>query len=82
VRGDFVMSKNLLLGFIDKRPLIIFHYFLLGIVVFLAHWTSRLILLEQTVMQKGGLYWAFLYLWYVLWLLLSDNVIHRVLKVD
>jgi hypothetical protein len=74
------MAKKLFLGFIDKRPLIVFHYFLLGIVVFVAHWSSKW--LETLVMSKGGLYWGLLYLWYVFFLLLADNIIHKILKTD
>jgi hypothetical protein len=74
------MLDDKFLGFINKRPLIILHYFLLGLVVFLAHWTSSW--LEKLVMLHGGIYWGILYLWYVAFLLIFDNLIHLILNVD
>lgn len=73
------------LGFIDKKPLIIFHYLPLTGVVFLAHYLSnnRFFNLENLAQYSNPYYgWALLFVWYYIFLLLGDNLIHTIIGED
>ena len=76
------MSK--LFGFIDKRPLIIFHYLPLTGVVFLAHYLSvnRFFNLEYISPYLPVVSWLKLAAWYYLFLLVGDNLIHKIIGED
>lgn len=67
-----------LFGFIDKDPLIWFHYLPLVGIIFLAHWLSanRFFNLETLIQTKPALGWPLIILWYYAWILIGDNFIH------
>lgn len=74
------------LGFIDRRPLIWFHYLLLVGVVILGYYISRWIKLMDLI-QSSNLFfkilgWISLILLYYFLLLIFDNIIHKILGVD
>jgi len=71
-------------GFIDKRPLIWFHYLPLTGVVFLAHYLSvnRFFNLETISTINPWFSWLRLAAWYYLFLLVGDNIIHKIIGED
>ena len=73
-----------LFGFIDKKPMIWFHYIPLVGVIFLAHWLSvnRFFNLEALTVTHPIEGWLLLGLWYYLFLLIGDNLIHTIIGVD
>lgn len=73
-----------LLGFINTKPKILFHYIPLTGVVFLAHYLSvnKYFNLETAVQANTVLGWATLALWYYAFLLIGDNLIHTIIGED
>jgi hypothetical protein len=71
-----------LFGFIDKKPLIWFHYLPLVGVIVSAHYTSMLLGLETLTQTQPILGWTLLIGWYYAFLLIGDNLIHTILGVD
>lgn len=76
------MAKKLLFGFLDKRPLIWFHYVLLTGVLFGAFFLLNKIGFIEIDSQLSTSSWIFLFIWYYLFISLGDQIIHRVLNVD
>lgn len=73
------MDKKIL-GIFTTNKLLIFHYFLLVIVLFIAHYFSRS--LEQFAMTGSNITYIPLFLYYVIWFYVGDQLIHFVLGVD
>lgn len=73
-----------LFGFIDQRPLIWFHYVLLVGATFAGFYLVDFFGLPQQAGDAGVLSstWIFLFGFYVVWIGVSDQIIHRVLGVD
>jgi len=72
--------KKLFLGFIEKDPFIWFHYLPLVGVVFLAHYLSvnPLFNLESLTQSNPALGWSLLAVWYYLFLLIGDQLVHKI----
>jgi hypothetical protein len=71
-------------GFIDSRPLIWFHYVLLVGATFAGFYVVDYFGLPMQA-DNAGLFsqvWILLFAFYVVWIGVSDQIIHRVLKVD
>lgn len=71
-----------LFGFIDKRPLIWFHYLLLVGIVILGYFLSKWIGLMGLTETNKVLGWILLIILYYILLLVGDNLIHTILGVD
>jgi ABC-type transport system involved in multi-copper enzyme maturation permease subunit len=65
-----------------KNPIIWFKYALLVGVVFLAHWVSGVIGLEQYVMTNKWLGWTLLFIFYYVFIALGDRALEYILNVD
>lgn len=65
-----------LLGFLDKRPLIWFHYVLLLFVLWVANYAGNFCfnLNLQNIWIK--------LIWYYVWISLGDQIIHLIIKED
>ena len=70
-------KDNKLLGIFTTNPLLILHYFLLTVVLFVAHAVSTP--LEQIAMAGN---YIPLFLFYVLVFYVGDSIIHWILQVD
>jgi hypothetical protein len=73
-----------LLGFIDRNPLLLFHYLPLTVIVFLAHYFSvnKFFNLETLTQTNPILGWSLLTIWYYVFLLIGDNLIHKAIGKD
>lgn len=68
---------------LSNKPLIWFHYVLLVGIIFLAHWLSGLINLEQYAVTHAFPFgWGTLFIWYYLFISFGDQLIHYILQVD
>ena len=70
---------SLLFGFIEKDPIIWFHYLPLVGIVFLAHYLSvnKFFNLEALTQTNPILGWFLLAGWYYVFLLLGDQLVHK-----
>lgn len=75
---------NKLFGFINTKPKLLFHYLPLTGIVFLAHFLSvnKYFDLETLTKTEPVLGWSALVLWYYIFLLIGDNLIHSIIGED
>lgn len=66
------------LGFIDKDPVILFHYLYLVGILYLAHYliANRFFNLEALTITSPVLGYILMTIWYYVWFLIADNAFH------
>lgn len=77
------MTKKFL-GFIDKDPVLLFHYLYLVGVLYLAHYlsTNQLFNLETLTQTNPLLGWTLLTIWYYIFFMVGDNLFHTITGHD